>query len=984
MKKLSLLFAILPLAAVAQTTGSSAASRVAALLAAGVSGGSQGLYLKQVGGAVAASQKETFVFDPGTAAEIVTLLSAIQQVESRAFSLDSSVPHYDNLPGSCPSPLVPNGTESLSVALRELIWRSDNARSVGLHNLFGLSKLNDLAASIGMKSTSLPALPGCQTATPGQLTLADAATLLEGVESGALVAGRASFNSFLSGRTQAAAEGSDSSRLWSADLPAMIRQESPSGTTAAQQSAYLASMDLGYATGSTIKCQTAGCTSILESLSIAGWARVPYCAATGNASHDFVFGEFISGAVDSSWSPGKVTAADTAFASARAELLREQVRAGLASCYGTNPVMLDPAPGSTLPGRTVTFSWSTGSGWDGYRIDVGRAAGGTEYASVAAAAPQAIVTNLPCDGKPIYVSLWSHAGTYVNPTDYQYTACSNGGAQIVSPVPGSNLFSSTVTFAWTSVSGADSYRLDLGTKPAGSDIASVSALGASTTVTNIPTDGRIVYARIVAHTPAGFQTPNDYAYNNFFAITPAISSVANAVVTNGGIAPGSLATVSGINFGDTPGVTVGSLRAAVLSSASGTQATFVVPLGLTAGNTTMTVTSNGLTSAPFTIALSQVAPALSAQTYDSAGGALSRAVQPGEAVGVQATGLGQLGANGYPALPLIVQIGANRVSATLNSFVPVASSPGVYQINFVVPIGTPSGNQPLSILVGGVRSNEIALRIAGPAVNAVLNAASFAKGAKVAPGSLVSIFGDSLASGDAFGVYPSFSLPGGGAITINGISAPLFDVVASQGQVNLLVPFETPSDGNVQVIVTNAKGASAPFSLAMAPAAPGIFRIPDPSNSKRSNAAVLVANTAWRVLPLSMAAALGIPQDCKANNVPIATICGQPAAPGDAIQIYATGLGRATPNGAPFGNSLRTGDVAPADGRTLYMTVETPRVTIGGIDAQVVFSGIAPGFAGLYQINAVIPGGVAPGDDVPVVVTIGGASDQATIAIRAR
>jgi uncharacterized protein (TIGR03437 family) len=48
----------------------------------------------------------------------------------------------------------------------------------------------------------------------------------------------------------------------------------------------------------------------------------------------------------------------------------------------------------------------------------------------------------------------------------------------------------------------------------------------------------------------------------------------------------------------------------------------------------------------------------------------------------------------------------------------------------------------------------------------------------------------------------------------------------------------------------------------------------------------------------------------------------------------------------------------------------------------VAFSGIAPGFAGLYQVNVTVPAGVPAGDDIPVTITIGGASDTATIAIR--
>ena len=304
------------------------------------------------------------------------------------------------------------------------------------------------------------------------------------------------------------------------------------------------------------------------------------------------------------------------------------------------------------------------------------------------------------------------------------------------------------------------------------------------------------------------------------------------------------------------------------------------------------------------------------------------------------------------------------------------------QIAFSLPPGLPSGPVPVTVEAASIASNPVNVIIAGPAVASVLNGASFATGAKVAPGSLISIFGTDLATSDQLGVFPSTQLPGGGAITIDGVSAPLFDVVASAGQINLLVPFETRTDGAAAVVVANGKGTGAPFQLAMAPAAPGIFRIGDPSNRKRLNAAALIANTAWRVIPVSMAGALNMVTDCKANRVDAASLCGEPAAIGDAIQIYVTGLGRATPNGNPVGNTLKTGDVAPASGNPLYRTVETPRVTIGGVDAAVAFSGVAPGFAGLYQVNVTVPAGAATGDDVPLTITIGGASDTATIAIR--
>jgi uncharacterized protein (TIGR03437 family) len=264
----------------------------------------------------------------------------------------------------------------------------------------------------------------------------------------------------------------------------------------------------------------------------------------------------------------------------------------------------------------------------------------------------------------------------------------------------------------------------------------------------------------------------------------------------------------------------------------------------------------------------------------------------------------------------------------------------------------------------------------------VLNAGSFAAGAAVAPGSIVSLFGTSLAGGDQFGVFPSAVLPGGGTITFSGIPAPLFDVVASQGQINLLVPVELPN-GTASVTVSNAFGVSSAFPVSIVSAAPGIFRIIDPSKPARANAAALLANTAWRTMPLSMAAALGIPQDCRSNGVPAAAICGQPAAPGDVISIFVTGLGRATPNGNPGGQQLRSSQAAPADGSVVYQTVQLPQVTIGGVDASVLFSGIAPGYAGLYQVNVVVPAAAPAGDDVPIAIAMpDSATDTATIAIR--
>jgi uncharacterized protein (TIGR03437 family) len=62
----------------------------------------------------------------------------------------------------------------------------------------------------------------------------------------------------------------------------------------------------------------------------------------------------------------------------------------------------------------------------------------------------------------------------------------------------------------------------------------------------------------------------------------------------------------------------------------------------------------------------------------------------------------------------------------------------------------------------------------------------------------------------------------------------------------------------------------------------------------------------------------------------------------------------------------------PLPSGVLALTRETPRVTIGGVPAEVLFSGLAPGFVGLYQVNVRAPSGAPAGARTPLVVSIGG------------
>ena len=99
-----------------------------------------------------------------------------------------------------------------------------------------------------------------------------------------------------------------------------------------------------------------------------------------------------------------------------------------------------------------------------------------------------------------------------------------------------------------------------------------------------------------------------------------------------------------------------------------------------------------------------------------------------------------------------------------------------------------------------------------------------------------------------------------------------------------------------------------------------------------------------------------------------------PVKRGGVAQLFLNGLG-------PVSNQPASG--SPASSTNLSITRQTPVVMIGGIQAQVAFSGLAPGFPALYQVNVVIPQGITPGSSVPVTVAIGGkTSKEATLPVQ--
>ncbi len=224
--------------------------------------------------------------------------------------------------------------------------------------------------------------------------------------------------------------------------------------------------------------------------------------------------------------------------------------------------------------------------------------------------------------------------------------------------------------------------------------------------------------------------------------------------------------------------------------------------------------------------------------------------------------------------------------------------------------------------------------------NSVVNGASFRlatdPNGAIAPGAIVAIFGTDLAGATlSAGHLPLPTTLMDTKVFFNDIPAPLFYV--SNRQINVQVPFEI---GPGPVLVKIQRGsATSSQTVSVAPFSPGIFTIAESGRANR----------------------------------------------GGFISIYGTGLGPVTNqpgSGVPAPD--RFGCVVfPFQCPPLSITTTLPAVTIGGVSATVTFSGLAPTFVGLYQVNVQVPENAPAGNAVPVVLSIGGVtSNTVTIAVQ--
>ncbi len=184
-----------------------------------------------------------------------------------------------------------------------------------------------------------------------------------------------------------------------------------------------------------------------------------------------------------------------------------------------------PNPGSMLPGSSATFQWFGPPGTTAFWIDIGSTAGGNNYyqsGSLPTTTLSQTVTSLPTDGSTVYVTFYTFVnGSWVS-HPYTYTAFSVTASEgvITSPVSGSTLSGSSVTFSWSAGSGATAYWLDAGSTPGGNQYYQSGNLGnvLATTVNGLPTNGSTVYVTLYSYA-GGQWFYNQYSYTAFNTAT---------------------------------------------------------------------------------------------------------------------------------------------------------------------------------------------------------------------------------------------------------------------------------------------------------------------------------------------------------------------------------------------------------------------------------------------------------------------------------
>lgn len=283
------------------------------------------------------------------------------------------------------------------------------------------------------------------------------------------------------------------------------------------------------------------------------------------------------------------------------------------------------------------------------------------------------------------------------------------------------------------------------------------------------------------------------------------------------------------------------------------------------------------------------------------------------------------------------------------SWVPETSQIGIHKAHFTA-----------TDLAGATSSADVMIKVQSgtPMVLFLDNAASYVNDGGCSPGGVVTLFGGSFtsSSGQAAQTNPLPDALNGVRVKGNDAYLPL--LYASEFQVNVQCPQAGPGTP-LTLVVETPNGSSAPLSSMVQDSTPGIFTL---DGSGTGQGAIVIGNTATLAMPHMD----GLPS--------------QPVRAGDFISIYATGLGAVSPN-------VPSGHPAPLD--TLVRLNAKVDVLINGIATDVQFAGLAPGYIGLYQVNARIPPKTAASDAVSVQLVVhrpdgtGAISNVVTIGVAA-
>lgn len=229
---------------------------------------------------------------------------------------------------------------------------------------------------------------------------------------------------------------------------------------------------------------------------------------------------------------------------------------------------------------------------------------------------------------------------------------------------------------------------------------------------------------------------------------------------------------------------------------------------------------------------------------------------------------------------------------------------------------------------------------------AVVNAASFAGG--MVAGSLVTVFAAGVRDDAGVAVADRLPLPytlAGVSVSVDGLAAPVYSVsnVNGQEQVNFQVPAAVAGRSTAAVVVTRDSHASAPANVPVAAVQPGVY-------TTDGTQAIMVHNA----------------------DFTLAT-AARPLDRAEFAFLYVSGLG-------PVANAPADGAGGPASPPATASA--DVRVTLGGAPCEVQFAGLAPGFAGVYQVNFRVPAGAASGTRDVVVSANGIASPAVRVNVR--